>query len=119
MHYFRFKCFIAIDLCSLFVYFHSATRPTLCRAARVLDVRPVCCAPFHMWESFLLPRPSNSFLLLPAYSSMIKLCHMVKHRVVEHKLKETTQNLILEYEIDLGKHSKVLKRMGDEVQLYI
>ena len=35
-----------------------------------------------------------------------------KHRVEDHKLKETFQNMVLGYEIDLQKHIEVLQAMS-------
>ena len=37
-----------------------------------------------------------------------------KHRVEDHKLKDSFQNLVLGYEIDLKKHIEVLQAMGEE-----
>ena len=38
-----------------------------------------------------------------------------KHRVEDHKLKETYQNRVLGYEIDLNKHIEVLAAMGHDI----
>ena len=38
-----------------------------------------------------------------------------KHRVEDHKLKETFQNMLLGYEIDLQKHIEVLQAMDEDI----
>ena len=37
-----------------------------------------------------------------------------QHKIVDHKLKETFQNQVLGFEIDLKKHLEVLQAMGEE-----
>ena len=40
-----------------------------------------------------------------------------KHRNEDHKLKDSFQNLVLGYEIDLKKHIEVLQAMGEEIYI--